>query len=87
MAKVLNLTGTPQLLHSKDGDSCLIPTGESKVADKFCVNVPPRVKVLEMKKPLIAKNTATAVIVKSTAPVAKKAIKSSKKSNKIEEGK
>lgn len=50
MARVLNLTGNPLHLFAKDGDSCLIPTGESKVADKFCINVPPRVKVLEMKK-------------------------------------
>lgn len=53
MAKVLNLTGTPMKLTAKDGDSCLIPVGESKIADKFCENVPPRVKILELNKPVV----------------------------------
>lgn len=61
MAKVLNLYGTPRTLYSKDGDSCLIPTGESKVQDKFCDNLPPKVKLLEMKKaPVINKKTPVA---------------------------
>ena len=82
MAKILNLTGIPQLLHSKDGDSCLIPTGESKVADKFCVNVPPRVKILEIKKPMITKIVTD---TSKTGSAIEKEIKSSKKVSKVVE--
>ena len=61
MARVLNLYGTPRTLYSKDGDSCLIPVGEGKVQDKFCVNLPPKVKLLEMKKaPVIKEKTPVA---------------------------
>lgn len=55
MAKVLNQGKFPVLLYSKTGDSCQIPVGESKVQDKFCVNVPPTVKVLSLDTPVQVK--------------------------------
>lgn len=51
MAKVLNKYGYPIDLVAKDGESCQIPVGESKVKDKFCANVPPRVTVLSLDAP------------------------------------
>ena len=51
MAKVLNKYGYPIDLVAKDGESCQIPVGESKVKDKFCANVPPRVVVLSLDAP------------------------------------
>jgi len=70
MAKVLNKYGYAVVLQSKDGETCQIPVGESKVQDKFCVNVPPKVKILSLDKP----------VAKETAPAAKPAPESKPKS-------
>lgn len=72
MAKVLNMIGYPINLVAKDGETCQIPTGESKVQDKFCVNVPPKVKVLSLDKPV---KTEVKVEAKATT---KKVIKNNK---------
>ena len=83
MAKVLNLYGYPISLVSKDGESCLIPVGESKVQDKFCANVPPKVKVLEIKKPaVVAKQKEEAKPAIVAKPQAQEQVSSSKVSSK-----
>ena len=51
MAKVLNKYGYPIDLVAKDGESCQIPVGESRVKDKFCSNIPPKVIVLSLDNP------------------------------------
>lgn len=85
MAKVLNMYGYPISLVAKDGDSCQIPVGESKVQDKFCANVPPKVKVLEIKKP-VAKAPVIKSAPQSSMPKLKEASKKSEqKVNKEEE--
>lgn len=72
MARVLNMIGYPINLVAKDGETCQIPTGESKVQDKFCVNVPPKVKVLSLDKPIKKE------IVVAEKPTQKKVIKNQK---------
>lgn len=55
MAKVLNKYGYPIDLVAKDGESCQIPVGESRVQDKFCSNIPPKVVVLSLDAPVVKK--------------------------------
>lgn len=77
MAKVLNKYGYPIDLVAKDGESCQIPVGESRVQDKFCSNVPPKVKILSLDAP-VATTPKKAVV--SEAP--KKEEKKEEKENK-----
>ena len=58
MAKVLNKSKFPIILTAKDGNTCQIPVGESKIQDKFCTNVPPLVKVLSLDIPIIVKEVS-----------------------------
>lgn len=37
-------------LYAKNGDSVQVPVGISRIDDKFVVNVPPKITVLELDK-------------------------------------
>ena len=76
MAKVLNKYGYPIDLVAKDGESCQIPVGESKVQDKFCANIPPKVKILSLDAPVAPAPK------KAAAPVAPKKEEKEEKENK-----
>lgn len=52
MAKVFNMNKYPVVLVARDGNTCQIPVGESKVQDKFCVNVPPTIRIISLDNPV-----------------------------------
>lgn len=85
MAKVMNLYGHPKVLEARDGESVIIPEGESKVQDKFCVNLPPKVKILEIKQPAKKVVAAPAVAKVSIATTEIEEAPKKKKVTKEEE--
>lgn len=52
MAKIFNESAFPIILRSKDGETCQVPCGESRVLDKFCNNLPPSIRLISLDNPV-----------------------------------
>jgi len=55
MAIVINKSNVNKNLVAKNGDSCMVRPGKSKVEDKFCSNLPPDVQLVSLDKPAVKK--------------------------------
>lgn len=76
MATILNLLDVPTTLMALDGSICLIPSGESRVEDKFCFNIPPKVKILK-KDTVEVKKVVVEESIKGISTISLKKLKKS----------